>query len=57
MYSMALRELWEPQGWQVVADLALQDVAPVLFLIFFFSSRYKTLRAPDAAWALLLPFA
>jgi hypothetical protein len=31
-YSLLLRHTWNPQGWQLVADEALHDVMPVLFL-------------------------
>jgi len=31
-YSLLLRHLWHPQGWQWLADELLHDVMPVLFL-------------------------
>ena len=34
-YSLFLRHTWNPQGWQLVADEALHDVMPVLFLIYW----------------------
>ncbi|MBL8569676.1 MAG: Pr6Pr family membrane protein [Phreatobacter sp.] len=34
-YSVALRHIWNPQGWQLVADHALHDVVPVLAVLFW----------------------
>lgn len=34
-YSVLLRKIWDPQGWQLVADHLLHDLAPVLFLAFW----------------------
>ncbi|MEN5090394.1 Pr6Pr family membrane protein [Pseudomonas protegens] len=34
-YSLLLRHLWHPQGWQWLADELLHDVMPVLFLIYW----------------------
>lgn len=31
-YSLLLRHLWHPEGWQFVADELLHDVMPLLFL-------------------------
>lgn len=31
-YSVLLRHLWHPEGWQLVADELLHDVMPLLFL-------------------------
>ena len=31
-YSILLRHLWHPEGWQFVADELLHDVMPLLFL-------------------------
>lgn len=31
-YSILLRHLWHPEGWQLVADELLHDVMPLLFL-------------------------
>jgi hypothetical protein len=33
VYSLALRNVWDPQGWQAVVDHALHDAAPLLFLL------------------------
>ncbi|SEJ10178.1 Pr6Pr family membrane protein [Pseudomonas sp. NFR16] len=34
-YSLLLRHLWSPQGWQWVADELLHDVMPLLFLVYW----------------------
>jgi len=34
-YSLLLRRIWDPQGWQLVADRLLHDVAPLLFVGFW----------------------
>jgi hypothetical protein len=34
-YNAILAGMWKPQGWQLVADLALHDVVPILFVIFW----------------------
>lgn len=54
-YSLLLRQLWNPQGPQKVADIALHDIVPVLYVVFWIAClRTGTLRWRDAlAW---LPF-
>ena len=34
-YSLLLRHIWNPQGWQLVADHLLHDAMPILFLIYW----------------------
>ncbi|AZL67271.1 MULTISPECIES: Pr6Pr family membrane protein [Pseudomonas] len=34
-YSLLLRHLWQPQGWQWLADELLHDVMPVLFFLYW----------------------
>ena len=34
-YSVLLRHLWHPQGWQFLADELLHDVMPILFLLYW----------------------
>lgn len=34
-YSLLLRHLWHPQGWQFIADELLHDVMPLLFLAYW----------------------
>ena len=53
-YSLLLRHLWQPQGWQLVADRLLHDVMPVLFLLYWWLFVPKAfLRWRDIlGWAL-----
>jgi hypothetical protein len=34
-YSVLLRHLWHPEGWQFLADELLHDIMPLLFLIYW----------------------
>lgn len=34
-YSILLRHLWHPQGWQLIADELLHDVMPLVFLAYW----------------------
>lgn len=34
-YSLMLRHIWDPQGWQLVADRLLHDAMPVIYLLFW----------------------
>ena len=34
-YNLLLRHLWQPEGWQFIADELLHDVMPVLFIIYW----------------------
>jgi hypothetical protein len=36
IYSLLLRQIWQPQGAQWLADELLHDVVPVLFLLYWF---------------------
>lgn len=34
-YNVLLRHLWQPQGWQLIADELLHDVMPILFVLYW----------------------
>jgi hypothetical protein len=34
-YNLLLRNVWQPQGWQLVADVLLHAVNPVLFALYW----------------------
>jgi hypothetical protein len=36
VYTLVLRELWNPTGLQAVADLLLHDVVPVAYVLYWF---------------------
>jgi len=55
VYSLLLRSLWSPQGWQKAADMVLHDVTPILFLILWAVMPHGALRWSDLKWALLPP--
>jgi len=57
VYSMALRSVWDPTGWQAVADHALHDATPALFFLAWALSEHVGLHWKDALWALLPPLA
>ena len=49
VYSLFLRSVWDPQGWQAAADHLLHDAIPILFV------AYWLLFAPKSGIALLDP--
>jgi hypothetical protein len=52
-YALLLRHVWDPQGWQLVADRVLHYASPLLFLAHWWIAVPKrSLRWSDAlAWA------
>lgn len=58
VYSLVLRELWNPVGVQKIADLLLHDAVPLLYIAFWATSVPKeSLRYQDACWWLAYPLA
>lgn len=55
VYSLALRAIWNPTGWQAVADHALHDVTPPLFLVAWLVSSHGGLGWRDALVAVSAP--
>jgi hypothetical protein len=56
VYSLALREIWNPQGLQKLADVLLHDLLPVLYVVFWLVHvPKKGLRWTDAFWWLAFP--
>jgi len=53
-YSVLLRHLWQPQGWQWLADELLHDVMPVLYALYWWCQVPKgSLRLWHlAVWAM-----
>lgn len=53
-YSVLLRHLWHPEGWQWLADELLHDVMPLVFAVYWWREVPKgQLRVWHlAAWAL-----
>ena len=56
IYNLMLRQLWQPHGWQIVADNTLHVVMPVLFLLYWWLAVPKTmLRWPQVIYWQLYP--
>lgn len=56
VYSLLLREIWDPRGPQKLADVLLHDALPVLYLLFWFVfAEKKGLRWTDALRWLVFP--
>jgi hypothetical protein len=54
IYNLMLRQLWQPHGWQIVADNTLHVVMPALFLLYWWLAVPKAaLRWPQViVWQL-----
>ncbi|WP_266156468.1 Pr6Pr family membrane protein [Dyella silvatica] len=58
LYNALLRQLWHPEGWQLVADVILHDIMPVLFLLYWwFAVPKKNLHWRQLGYWLLYPAA
>lgn len=55
VYSLWLRNSWDPQGLQKLADLALHDAVPLLFVGMWLAGLHEQLKWRDMAWALVPP--
>lgn len=54
-YNLLLRDVWDPQGLQWVADELLHDVMPVVFLVYWWFCVPRGLRWSDAWRWLIYP--
>lgn len=55
-YSVLLRHLWHPEGWQFIADELLHDVMPLVFLAYWWLCVPKgTLRLQHLPLWLIYP--
>lgn len=57
VYSLLLRESWNPQGLQKLADIALHDVQPLLVAAFWLARPHGRLGLRDVMAALVPPLA
>lgn len=58
IYCIALRQIWNPQGLQLIADKLLHDVIPVLYFIFWLLfTPARSLQLKDTFRWLLFPLA
>ncbi len=55
VYSLWLRSTWDPQGLQKLADIALHDAVPVLFVGMWLAGLHEQLKWRDIVWALVPP--
>jgi hypothetical protein len=55
VYTLLLRETWDPQGWQKVADVAMHDAMPLIMTIFWLLRPHGGLRGGDIAATVILP--
>ena len=55
VYSLWLRTAWDPQGLQKLADFALHDATPVLFVGMWLAGMHEQLKWRDTGWALVPP--
>lgn len=55
VFSVALRSTWSPTGWQAVANHALHDASPLLFLLAWGLAAHGALKWRDSLWALVPP--
>jgi hypothetical protein len=53
VYSVALRALWNPAGAQRLADVALHDATPLLWLVLWLLAPHPRLASREVLWALL----
>ncbi|HKC02800.1 MAG TPA: Pr6Pr family membrane protein [Sphingomicrobium sp.] len=55
VYSVALRALWSPTGLQKVADVALHDATPLLWLLLWLVHRARSVHWRELGYALIPP--
>ena len=56
IYNIVLKSIWNPQGWQLVADRILHDVVPVTYVIcWYFMVPAKSLQWNSFLWWLIFP--
>ena len=55
VYSLWLRTTWNPQGLQKLADHALHDAVPLLFVAAWLASLHEQLKWRDILWAMVPP--
>jgi hypothetical protein len=55
VYSVLLRSLWHPTGWQKVADAGLHDLTPLLFAALWTVMPHGALKWRDIGLALVGP--
>jgi hypothetical protein len=57
VYSLLLRETWNPRGGQKVADIALHDAMPLIVALFWLLRPHGALNWKDVWLCVILPLA
>ncbi len=57
VYSLVLRQLWDPRGAQKLADMALHDVMPIVMAAYWLLRPHGRLRWGDALFCAAWPLA
>jgi hypothetical protein len=57
IYHLLLASRWNPQGLQLVADICLHTVTPILFALYWALRPHGALRWTDAALFVIWPLA
>lgn len=58
IYQIALSAVWNPQGWQLLADILLHYITPAMFFLYWiFIIKRGKLKLKQAFIWLLYPFA
>ncbi len=55
VYSLWLRSTWDPQGLQKLANHALHDAVPLLFVGMWLAGLHEQLKWRDILWAVVPP--
>ena len=55
VYSLLLRDTWNPQGAQMIADTMMHDIAPLTCIAFWLLRPHGSLRWSDAALCQIWP--
>jgi hypothetical protein len=55
VYSLLLRETWDPKGWQKLANIVLHDAMPAIVTLLWLLRPHGHLERKDVAACLVLP--
>jgi hypothetical protein len=55
VYNLLLRARWDPQGWQLVADVLVHQIVPILCSLYWLARPHGRLVWRDAGFAALWP--
>jgi hypothetical protein len=56
VYNLILRNIWDPQGWQLVADNLLHLIVPILYVLYWINyTPKKSLQSGDIISWLIFP--